>query len=51
MSGFERRKGDAALLAALAGGHTVRDAARAAGIAEGTAHRRLKDAAFVAAVA
>jgi hypothetical protein len=41
-----RRKGETALLLALAGGQTVRDAARAAGIGERTAGRRLADPAF-----
>lgn len=35
------RKGETALLTALAAGHTVRDAARMAGIGERTAYRRL----------
>lgn len=41
-----RRKGDTALLTALASGQTVRDAAQAAGIGERTAHRRTADPAF-----
>ena len=41
-----RRKGDAALLLALASGETVREAARLAGIGERTATRRLADADF-----
>ena len=41
-----RRKGDAVLLLALAGGQTVRDAARAAAIGERTASRRLADPDF-----
>jgi hypothetical protein len=41
-----RRKGDAALLLALASGQTVRDAARAAGIGERTATRRVADPDF-----
>jgi len=41
-----RRKGDAALLLALASGETVRDAARLAGIGERTATRRLADSTF-----
>ena len=40
------RKGDAALVLALAGGHTVRDAARLAGVGERTASRRVADATF-----
>jgi hypothetical protein len=41
-----RRKGDAALLLALASGQTVRDAARIAGIGERTATRRLAEPDF-----
>jgi hypothetical protein len=41
-----RHKGDAALVLALAGGQTVRDAARTAGIGERTATRRWADPAF-----
>jgi len=41
-----RRKGDDALLLALASGQTIRDAARTAGIGERTATRRLADPAF-----
>src|SRR5262245_17224870 len=41
-----RRKGDAALVLALASGQTVRDSARAAGVGERTATRRLADADF-----
>jgi HEAT repeat protein len=41
-----RRKGEAALLVALAAGHTVRDAARLAGIGERTATRRMADPDF-----
>ncbi len=39
---YEMRKGDAVLIARLAAGATVRDAADAAGIAERTAYRRLE---------
>jgi hypothetical protein len=46
MADIGRRKGDAALLLALASGRTVRAAARAAGIGERTATRRLADPAF-----
>jgi hypothetical protein len=46
MAEIGRRKGDVALLVALAGGRTVREAARAAGIGERTATRRLADPAF-----
>ncbi len=41
-----RRRGDDALLLALAGGMTVRDAARTAGVGERTATRRLADLDF-----
>jgi hypothetical protein len=41
-----RRKGDAALVLALAGGQTARDSARAAGVGERTATRRLADPDF-----
>jgi hypothetical protein len=41
-----RRKGDDALLLALASGKTLREAARAAGIGERTATRRLADPEF-----
>ena len=51
MSEIGRRKGDSGLVAALAGGATVRDAARSAGVSERTAHRRLEDAAFARRVA
>lgn len=40
------RKGEAALLAALAAGATVRDAARQAGISERTASRCMEDPGF-----
>ena len=46
MAEIGRRKGDGALLAALAAGHTVRDSARQAGIGERTAARRLADPEF-----
>ena len=41
-----RRKGDDALLLALATGLTVRDAARSAGVGERTATRRLANLSF-----
>ena len=41
-----RQKGDDALLLALAGGRTVRDAATVAGIGERTVYRRLEDIYF-----
>ena len=46
MAEIGRRKGDAALLLALAAGQTVRDAARSAGIGERTATRRVADLDF-----
>jgi len=46
-----RRKGDSTLLLALAGGQTVRDAARSAGIGERAATRRAADPAFCRRVA
>ena len=41
-----RKNADAALIAALATGATVRDAAAAAGVAERTVYRRLEDPTF-----
>jgi hypothetical protein len=41
-----RKNADAALIAALAAGSTVRDAARGAGVGETTVYRRLQDEAF-----
>jgi hypothetical protein len=46
MAEIGRRKGDDALLLALATGETVRDAARSAGIGERTATRRVADPDF-----
>jgi hypothetical protein len=46
MAEFVRRKGDSALLLALAAGHTVREAAERAGVSERTATRRLADPIF-----
>ncbi len=46
MPGGERKSADSALIAALAGGATVGRAARAAGVSEATAHRRLRNATF-----
>jgi hypothetical protein len=46
MAEIGRRKGDNALLLALASGQTVRDAARLAGIGERTATRRMADPGF-----
>ncbi len=46
LAGNGKRKGDSALVAALAAGMTVKDAADAAGVRERTAHRRLEDAGF-----
>jgi AcrR family transcriptional regulator len=41
-----RRRADGTLIAALAGGATVRAAARRAGISEATVYRRLRDPEF-----
>lgn len=46
MAGDGRHKGDAALVAALAAGATVRDAAERSGVGERTVYRRLADGAF-----
>jgi hypothetical protein len=46
MAEIGRRKGDAALLLALAAGQTIRDAARSSGLGERTATRRVADASF-----
>jgi hypothetical protein len=46
MAGNGNRKGDAALLTALAAGESVTDAAKRAGISERTAHRRLTEPDF-----
>jgi hypothetical protein len=47
MAGNGNRKGEVALLAALAAGVTIKYAAEQAGISERTAHRRLAEPAFV----
>jgi hypothetical protein len=46
-----RENADAPLIAALAGGATVQDAAEVAGVAPRTVHRRLEDPAFRQSVA
>lgn len=46
LAGNDNRKGDLVLLTALAGGASIKDAAKVAGIGERTAHRRLEDPAF-----
>ena len=46
MTEIDRRKRDSALIAALAGGATIRDAAAVAGVSESTVHRRLDDPDF-----
>jgi hypothetical protein len=51
MAGNGNPKGEPALVAGLAAGMTIKDAAAAAGIGERTAHRRLEDAAFRRTVA
>lgn len=50
MSGGERRHADTVLVAALAGGATVRAAAAEAEVGEATAHRRLKEPKFRARI-
>jgi hypothetical protein len=47
----DNRKGDIALLTALAAGYSIKDAARIARVGERTAHRRLDDPAFKERVA
>ena len=51
MAGGDRKNADGALIAALAGGATVQEAARTAGVSESTAYRRLKEPAFCQRVA
>jgi transposase len=46
VAGNGNRKGDAALITALAAGHSIKEAAKIAGVGERTAHRRLDDPAF-----
>ena len=46
MGQIDTQKGDSALIAALAGGSTAEDAARAAGVSRSTVHRRLEDPDF-----
>ncbi len=46
MADFGRRKGNARLVAEFAAGRTLRDAARASGLSERTAGRRLADPEF-----
>jgi hypothetical protein len=46
VAGGDRKGADAALIAAIASGATIRDASVTAGVAESTAYRRLRDAAF-----
>ena len=46
MAEIGNQKGDLPLIAALAGGATVQDAAKRASVSERTAHRRLEDADF-----
>ena len=50
MSGGDRSRADAALIAALAGGSTVEGAASAAGVGVATVYRRLKEPEFRARV-
>lgn len=51
MAGGDRSKADSALLAALAGGQTIRDAAAAARVSERTVYRRLDDPDFCRQIA
>ena len=46
MAGGDRHRADTALVAAIASGATVADAARLAGVSERTVRRRLSDPAF-----
>ena len=46
MAGSDRSRADAALVAALAGGSTVEDAAATASVGVATVYRRLKEADF-----
>jgi hypothetical protein len=46
VAGNGSRKGDIALITALAAGHSIKDAAKIAGIGERTAHRRLDEPVF-----
>ena len=46
MTAGDRKTAEAALLAALAGGATVQEAAEQAGVSEATAYRRLREPAF-----
>ena len=50
MAGNGRHHADAALIAALAAGATVQDAANQAGVAERTVYRRLADPSFRAQI-
>ena len=51
MPGGERSSANGRLIAALAGGATVAEAARLGGVSEATVYRRRNDDAFTAAVA
>ena len=46
MAGGDRKNADVALVTALAGGATVQEAARSAGVSESTVYRRLNDGVF-----
>ncbi len=46
MAARGRKNADVELVAALASGSTVREAAQSAGVAERTVYRRLEDAEF-----
>ena len=51
MAGGDRKNGDPALIAALASGATVQDAARTVGVSERTVYRRRDDPEFARRVA
>ncbi|MDQ3820178.1 MAG: hypothetical protein M3362_21210, partial [Acidobacteriota bacterium] len=46
LAGNDSRKGDLVLMTALAGGASIKDAAKIAGVGERTAHRRLNEPEF-----
>jgi AcrR family transcriptional regulator len=50
VAGGDRKSADAVLVAALAAGETIADAATRAGVGERTVYRRLEDAEFCAVV-
>lgn len=50
MAGSGRENADSALIAALAAGSTIRDAAKTTGVSESTIYRRLREPTFCASV-